>query len=510
MLSDRVVRQYIDYITSIMWGLAHLFVFFACFYGIVYGERNPSVVIVGGGPSGIAAATKLLKNSITNIKILEAENRQGGRVNSVKFGDGYVDLGAQFCHGEKDNIVYSLTKDLGVLKHASGDVKILYSNGVDIDQQIQDKIFHFAHSLDASESDDENKRVCQNLSSVGDCFDKRYNILLQSAHNVEEERLLKDLKLWTIGYLLQYDSSFDLGDLLSTSDYKKCDGDLFLNWNGHGYKTVLEVMMQKFPNRDNQLPIDDKILLNKEVINVKYKSGDQIAVVCKDGSSYSADHVLFTPSVGVLKHDHETLFDPQLPKEKVDAIKNIGYGAIMKIILHFPQPTTSISNILGIVWREEDLKKLKELNIDWLQSLSGTVRAENNNNVLIGWYAGERVPAIEKLTDEEILEGQNYLVEKILGPKYNLTLPDQFIRSSWYSNPHFRGTYSYESVKGHSSGGKRFPDKLASPLLDDNGVPRVLFAGEATHPYYFSTVHGAIETGYREAERLIDYYKIKQ
>lgn len=29
------------------------------------------------------------------------------------------------------------------------------------------------------------------------------------------------------------------------------------------------------------------------------------------------------------------------------------------------------------------------------------------------------------------------------------------------------------------------------------------FAGEATHPDYFSTVHGAIESGWREADRIL-------
>jgi monoamine oxidase len=35
----------------------------------------------------------------------------------------------------------------------------------------------------------------------------------------------------------------------------------------------------------------------------------------------------------------------------------------------------------------------------------------------------------------------------------------------------------------------------------------LLFAGEATHSSYYSTVHGAIESGWREAKRLAEFYK---
>ena len=33
--------------------------------------------------------------------------------------------------------------------------------------------------------------------------------------------------------------------------------------------------------------------------------------------------------------------------------------------------------------------------------------------------------------------------------------------------------------------------------------PRVLFTGEATHNSYFSTTHGALLSGHREAKRII-------
>lgn len=51
------------------------------------------------------------------------------------------------------------------------------------------------------------------------------------------------------------------------------------------------------------------------------------------------------------------------------------------------------------------------------------------------------------------------------------------------------------------------PYKLAQPVTDKNGKPVVQFAGEATSGNHYSCVHGAIETGWREADRLIQLYK---
>lgn len=49
--------------------------------------------------------------------------------------------------------------------------------------------------------------------------------------------------------------------------------------------------------------------------------------------------------------------------------------------------------------------------------------------------------------------------------------------------------------------------ELAKPILNKEGRPILQFAGEASHPYFYSTVHGAIETGFREADRIINLYK---
>ena len=43
-------------------------------------------------------------------------------------------------------------------------------------------------------------------------------------------------------------------------------------------------------------------------------------------------------------------------------------------------------------------------------------------------------------------------------------------------------------------------------ILCDVLLQVLLFAGEATHEHFYSTVHGAVESGWREADRVFAYY----
>lgn len=68
--------------------------------------KSSSILIVGAGASGIAAATKLLENGFQNVTILEAEKRIGGRICSVPFGDTIVDIGGQWVFYQIDTRLY--------------------------------------------------------------------------------------------------------------------------------------------------------------------------------------------------------------------------------------------------------------------------------------------------------------------------------------------------------------------------------------------------------------------
>lgn len=167
-----------------------------------------------------------------------------------------------------------------------------------------------------------------------------------------------DSKDWLEHYTALYDSTFSLLDLSRKSDYKRCEGDLRLNWNGKGYKTILELMMHKFPDASNQLPIDKTIFLKKEVTRISWGSNrTKILVRCLDETT-EVDHVIFTPSLGVLKSRHKSLFEPSLPAEKVDAIRNFGFGATFKVALHFPEAWWNASELYGFVWSSKDENRI--------------------------------------------------------------------------------------------------------------------------------------------------------
>ena len=63
----------------------------------------------------------------------------------------------------------------------------------------------------------------------------------------------------------------------------------------------------------------------------------------------------------------------------------------------------------------------------------------------------------------------------------------------WREDPWARGSYSYLPI------GARWEDMRA---LGEPVGERLLFAGEATEPLIYATVHGALASGLREARRI--------
>ena len=55
------------------------------------------------------------------------------------------------------------------------------------------------------------------------------------------------------------------------------------------------------------------------------------------GEIFSAQYVVISLPLGVLKSTHSTLFSPELPKQKIEIIEQLQFGVMNKIFLSFDQ-----------------------------------------------------------------------------------------------------------------------------------------------------------------------------
>ncbi|KAL1363712.1 hypothetical protein HN51_011910 [Arachis hypogaea] len=271
-----------------------------------------------------------------------------------------------------------------------------------------------------------------------------------------------------------------------------------------------------------------------------------------DGSSISADHVIVTVSLGVLKaaiRDHDKgdsdsgMFCPPLPPSKAEAISRLGFGVVNKLFMQLsPTQQTQTQhhvNHKGFPFLQMAFhsphSEMRHKKIPWWMRRTATLfPIYNNSTVLLSWFAGEEALALESLKDEEIINGVSTTVSSLLShsqwqkgsdshklcngivnsseERYqeNEVRFSSVMKSKWGTDPLFLGSYSYVAVG--SSGDDL--DTMAEPLpKDSNCHPsassyplQILFAGEATHRTHYSTTHGAYFSGLREANRLLQHY----
>lgn len=100
-----------------------------------------------------------------------------------------------------------------------------------------------------------------------------------------------------------------------------------------------------------------------------------------------------------------------------------------------------------------------------------------------------------------------FIFEKFLSKLMNFTRHINVQTTRWATNKQFMGSYSFHLITTDLL--KTSSENLAHPIYSPSGIPCILFAGETTHPDFFSTVNGAVENGYSEARRISSIYGMK-
>lgn len=79
---------------------------------------------------------------------------------------------------------------------------------------------------------------------------------------------------------------------------------------------------------------------------------------CENGSRFLAEHVICTIPLGVLKDRADSLFIPQLPPHKQEAIDKLLFGTVDKIFLSYDRPFLhpDISEVM-LLWSHDPTAK---------------------------------------------------------------------------------------------------------------------------------------------------------
>ncbi|KAM6067358.1 peroxisomal N(1)-acetyl-spermine/spermidine oxidase isoform 2-T2 [Chlamydotis macqueenii] len=487
------------------------------------GGGGRRVVAVGAGLAGLGAAQRLRGHG--SLRLLEATARAGGRVCTRPFATGLAEMGAHWIHGPSPgNPIFRLATHYGLL----GPGAALEEN-----QRVEAGGHPPLPSLTYGSSGRALSPLA--VSEARDLFDT----LLDAARTfwgageppaasvgqylrAEIARRVPDLgggkedarqlQLAILAACLKLECcisgthSMDLVALEPFGEYVSLPG-LDCTFPG-GYSSLPDRMVSALP--------EGVILLNKAVRTIRWRGsfreeGDElrdfpVRVECEDGDAFLADHVIVTVPLGFLKERHQDFFQPPLPERKAEAIRRLGFGTNNKIFLEFERPFWEPQQqLLQVVWEDESplQEPSADLEANWFKKLIGFVvlqPPEQHGHVLCGFIAGKEAEYMEMLSDAKVLTTMTHLLRTLMGNPC-LPAPRSILRSRWHSAPYTQGSYSYVAV---GSSGDDI-DALAQPLPEDLEDPQplqLLFAGEATHRTFYSTTHGALLSGWREAERL--------
>ena len=452
------------------------------------------VTIIGAGAAGLAATVRLSALNIEDVLILEAsEARVGGRVWSKRLREEgpTVEMGAQWIHGQEGNLVHDLASKLGFLEkpeetrgvegHCEHEALSVMDGHPVSPEMIRTLTMAMSRVEESVETIPEDS--WSQYPSMRDYVDQTADTVLASCDRLDPDVKRAYLHWW--GKLQAcIDGAPDMEDTAVYQNivYRECPGNQTVNIDK---RMSYQALLERYAER-----VISKVKMGQTVVKISY-SDEKVRLQTHDGAEYVSDICIVTLPLGVLKKDHHTLFDPPLPDWKKTAIEKMGFGTVVKIFIQFD---VELSSLEGFVTEGFNFLRRDPSYTSWTDSVFGLYPDHAEDRVLVAWMSGPGAVTVEEMEEAEVMAGVRRLLEQFIIPCMPLLpAPVRCHVTSWGSSSVSRGSYSYLTPASPPD----TPQVLARPLAGG----RVLVAGEATHQTYFGTVHGALETGIREAER---------
>jgi monoamine oxidase len=178
-------------------------------------------------------------------------------------------------------------------------------------------------------------------------------------------------------------------------------------------------------------------------------------------------------------------FIPDLPKKWAGS-SALKMGSVVKLVLRFREP----------FWEETALGAFGFLHAPEEPFPTWWTTNPVRTTILTGWAGGPAADRLAGLSAEAILDHALNSLGRVLSlePARLASIGDAWHVADWQIDPFARGAYSYVGVGGQQ----------ASRCLADAVEATLFFAGEATHDVLGGTVAGALASGYRAADEVLE------
>jgi monoamine oxidase len=417
-----------------------------------------SIIIIGGGITGLVAAREL--SSSYHVTILEALPRFGGRIHTIRAdAEGkadsshpfqYIEAGAEFVHGTAEESLQLL---------AEAGIALL-----DIEGEFYRK---------------EGKKLIREDQQV-----EGWDSLMQQMAAIDEDiSLQKSLNLYFSGpqYELLREQAKAFAEGFDLADTEKASVKaLYSEWSHQsedhrvegGYGRLVDFLV-------DDLYTKGCTLIHSAVVKEVRLTDNGVTVKLNSAEEYSAEKCLVTIPLGVLQNAHTAMglsFVPPI-NHYLNAITNIGFGTVIKVILQFKDIFWKAD--AGFFFSDEEIPT-------WWTQLPAT------SAQLTGWCGGPPGFALSSLSDHEILH------QALLSLAAIVDLPLDVIEGklhwsyifNWQKQAAMLGAYSYATIETGA----------ALALLQKPVDDKLYFAGEA---FYQGQHPGTVEAAIISARQAV-------
>ena len=442
--------------------------------------ESADVIIVGAGAAGLAAGARLTAAGF-QVLLLEARDRIGGRIlaDGLEPDGAAVELGAEFVHGRPPEI-FGLAGRAGLeIREIEGQPWISHNGTVQPAEAFFDSQAAVFERLEQLVAPDRSF-----LSFLHDCC----------ADLPEEAR--RQAISYVEGFHAAYAgriSAFSIRD--GEKAEQAIDGDRQFRIAG-GYGRLADALLADID------PSRFSLELRQVVSEVNWqKPRVEIRTESPAGEGkFSAAAAIVTLPLSLLQASAEgaggVRFTPGLTAKRA-ALELLEMGRVVRVVLRFREAFWR-----DLTWQGKPASDMTFLFGADLPFPTWWTAWPSPAPLLTGWAAGPRSQIGAQQREELELAAVSSLARTVNRRAGVIRgLLEEFHFHDWQADPFSRGAYSYVKTGGADSA----QAELARPL-----GRRLFFAGEATcSDGHHATVHGAIATGIRAADEVMQAWRAR-